>query len=139
MAKWELTSQLSPYLDRHLVIPLLEFHTVNGMYDATDLSKGKLTLLANTSMVDYCIEEHTKLYPNEPVPQEMKDKRKAVVEEFRSLQEETKPLLDIFAEPAVTVQVSFYKQIVFVNMASIFKTKIHYNMESFVSKTNQQT
>jgi translation initiation factor 3 subunit E len=105
MAKWELTSQLSPYLDRHLVIPLLEFHTVNGMYDATDLSKGKLTLLANTSMVDYCIEEHTKLYPNEPVPQEMKDKRKAVVEEFRSLQEETKPLLDIFAEPAVTVQI----------------------------------
>jgi len=102
---WELTNQLSQYLDRHLVIPLLEFHTQNGMYDEDDLSKGKLDLLANTSMVDFYIEEFKKLYPDQEVPEEMQDKRKAVVDEFQRLQEETKPLLDIFSEPQVTAQI----------------------------------
>ena len=105
-AMWELTNQLSQYLDRHLVIPLLEFHTVNGMYDEVDLSKGKLDLLAHTSMVDFYIEEFKKLYPDQEVPEEMQDKRRAVVGEFRRLQEETKPLLDIFSKPEVTSQVS---------------------------------
>ena len=58
MAKWELTNKLSAYLDRHLVIPLLEFHAVNGMYDDTHLSKAKLELLADTSMVDFYIEAY---------------------------------------------------------------------------------
>ena len=106
MANWELTNQLSQYLDRHLVIPLLEFHTVNGMYNETDLSKGKLELLAHTSMVDFYIEEYVKLYPDQDPPAEMTEKRKTVVEEFRKLQEETKPLLDIFADQQVTMQVS---------------------------------
>ena len=106
-AMWELTNQLSQYLDRHLVIPLLEFHTVNGMYDEADLSKGKLELLAHTSMVDFYVEEYKKVYPDQDVPAEMQEKRNAVVGEFRRLQEETKPLLGIFAEPTVTAQVSW--------------------------------
>ena len=126
MANWELTNQLSQYLDRHLVIPLLEFHTVNGMYDETDLSKGKLELLAHTSMVDFYIEEYKNLHPNQNVPEEMKEKRQAVVEEFRKLQEETKPLFDIFADPQVTVQVDISKhfhECEFILNCGIFRYK----------------
>ena len=57
---WELTHQLSQYFDPHLIIPLLEFLTANGMYSETDLSKAKLELLKGTSMVDFYIEEHKK-------------------------------------------------------------------------------
>jgi len=102
---WELTNQLSQYLDRHLVIPLLEFHAQNGMYSLTDLSKSKLELLAHTSMVDYYIEEYQKFYPGQDVPKEMTEKRQAVVKEFKRLQDETKPLLDIFRDPKVTIQI----------------------------------
>jgi len=102
---WELTHQLSQYFDPHLVIPLLEFLTANGMYSETDLSKAKLELLKGTSMVDFYIEEHKKTYPDQPVPDEASKKRLSVVEEFRRLQEETKPLLDIFADPAVNQQI----------------------------------
>lgn len=102
---WELTHQLSQYFDPHLIIPLLEFLTANGMYSETDLSKAKLELLKGTSMVDFYIEEHKKTYPDQAVPEEATVKRQSVVEEFRRLQEETKPLLDIFAEPSVTQQV----------------------------------
>ena len=62
---WELTHQLSQYFDPHLIIPLLEFLTANGMYSETDLSKAKLELLKGTSMVDFYIEEHKKTYPDQ--------------------------------------------------------------------------
>ena len=107
---WELTHQLSQYFDPHLIIPLLEFLTANGMYSETDLSKAKLELLKGTSMVDFYIEEHKKTYPDQAVPEEATVKRQSVVEEFRRLQEETKPLLDIFAEPSVTQQVKIFKK-----------------------------
>ena len=60
-------------------------------------------------MVDFYIEEHKKNYPDQAVPEEATVKRQSVVEEFRRLQEETKPLLDIFAEPSVTQQVKRFK------------------------------
>jgi len=135
MANWELTNQLSQYLDRHLVIPLLEFHTVNGMYDETDLSKGKLELLAHTSMVDFYIEEYKNLYPSQNVPEEMKEKRQAVVEEFRKLQEETKPLFDIFADPQVTVQVWSWKSYEMLLGFSILTCKYRFRTREMPSNS----
>jgi len=64
MAEWELTNKLCPYLDRHLVIPLMEFLTVKGIYDETDLLRYKLELLSSTSMVDYTMDVHRNLYPD---------------------------------------------------------------------------
>jgi len=101
-----LTHQLSQYFDPHLVIPLLEFLTANGMYSETDLSKAKLELLKGTSMVDFYIEEHKKTYPDQSVPPEAAEKRQSVVEEFRRLQDETKPLLEIFGDNAVQQQIA---------------------------------
>jgi translation initiation factor 3 subunit E len=65
MATWELTTKLAPYLDRHLVIPLMEFLNVKGIYDETDLLRAKLDLLSNTNMVDYTVEVHKNLYPDQ--------------------------------------------------------------------------
>ena len=118
---WELTHQLSQYFDPHLIIPLLEFLTANGMYSETDLSKAKLELLKGTSMVDFYIEEHKKTYPDQAVPEEATVKRQSVVEEFRRLQEETKPLLDIFAEPSVTQQVKRFMKCFLLNIFQIEK------------------
>ena len=63
MAQWELTSKLGPFLDRHLVIPLLEFLSVNGkeIYDETDLLRGKLELLSGTNMIDFAMDIHKEL------------------------------------------------------------------------------
>ena len=46
-------------------------------------------------MIDFYIEEHKKTYPDQAVPEEATVKRQSVVEEFRRLQEETKPLLKV--------------------------------------------
>merc|ERR1719151_323099 len=56
-------------------------------------------------MVDFAMDVHKSLYPDREVPNTLKDKRAEVVENFKKLQGETKPLLDIFAEPSVTQQI----------------------------------
>ena len=39
MAEFDLTSRMSPYLDRHLVFPLLEFLPEKGLYSENVSSK----------------------------------------------------------------------------------------------------
>ena len=47
MADWDLTSKIGPYLDRHLVFPLLEFLSVKEYYDETDLLRLLLSALGS--------------------------------------------------------------------------------------------
>merc|ERR1712076_108598 len=93
------------YLDRHLVIPLLEFHSVKSLYDEDDLVKARLDILSQTRMVDFYIEEYKKINPNQEIPEEMTNKRKQVVEEYRNLQDETRPLLEMFQDPKVSHEI----------------------------------
>ncbi len=105
MAQWDLTPKMSPYLDRHLIFPLLEFLSVKAIYDETDLLRGKLELLSNTNMVDFVMDVHKSLYPDQEVPATLKEKRTVVVENFKKLQNETEPILKIFVDPEVTRQI----------------------------------
>jgi len=106
MAQWELTSKLGPFLDRHLVIPLLEFLSLNckDIYDETDLLRGKLELLSGTNMIDYAMDVHKTLYPDQDTPKELAEKRPKVVAEFERLQKRMKPLQDIFSKEEVSEQ-----------------------------------
>lgn len=74
----DLTQQLSEFLDRHLVFPLLEFVYNRQLYDADDIQKAKIALLGNTNMVDYAMDIHESLYGKGSVPQAMNDRRAEV-------------------------------------------------------------
>lgn len=105
MAQWDLTPRMGPFLDRHLVFPLLEFLSVKAIYDETDLLRGKLDLLSNTNMVDFIMDVQKSLYPDKDVPQHLIEKRQKVVDNFKRLQNETEPILKIFVDPEVTRQI----------------------------------
>jgi translation initiation factor 3 subunit E len=105
MAEWDLTPKIGPYLDRHLVFPLLEFLAVKGFYDETDLLRGKLEILSKTSMVDLAMEVHKSLYPDLEVPASLKERRVQILNNFKKLQAETEPALKIFERPDVTEQI----------------------------------
>lgn len=59
--EWDLTSQVSPYLDRHMMFPLLEF--LDGLiasnqigYVADQVQAARLALLRPTKMMDYAMD-----------------------------------------------------------------------------------
>merc|ERR1719208_342110 len=56
-------------------------------------------------MVDFAMDVHGTLYPDQEVPKSLVDKRAMVVEKFKELQAETDPVLRIFTEPEVTKQI----------------------------------
>jgi len=101
MAEFDLTSRMGQYLDRHLVFPLLEFLSVKEIYDESEMLKGKLDLLSNTNMVDFAMDVHSQLYPDQDVPTSLKDKRRNVVDELKRLQSQVEPIIKIFEDPEV--------------------------------------
>ncbi|XP_013420779.1 eukaryotic translation initiation factor 3 subunit E [Lingula anatina] len=116
MAEFDLTSRMGQYLDRHMVFPLLEFLSANGLYDEQEMLKGKLDLLSNTNMVDFAMDVYKSLYPEDEVPQNLggetwisftalKDKRGEVVSELKKLQADTEPVVKIFEDPEVLRQI----------------------------------
>lgn len=105
MAKYDLTGTLSQYLDRHLVFPLLEFLSVKEVYDENDMLLGKLNLLSNTNMVDFAMDVHKNLYPDQRDPVALREKRQEVVGKLKTLQAETDVITKIFEEPEVQRQI----------------------------------
>ena len=48
------------------------------IYDESDLLKGKLELLSGTNMIDFALDVHKTLYPDQDVPKELAEKRPQV-------------------------------------------------------------
>lgn len=66
--------------------------------------KGKLDLLSNTNMVDFAMDVHKTLYPDQEVPQSLRGKRTDVVSQLKTLQAETDLITKIFEDPEVMRQ-----------------------------------
>ncbi|XP_049860798.1 eukaryotic translation initiation factor 3 subunit E [Schistocerca gregaria] len=101
MAKFDLTSTLGQYLDRHLVFPLLEFVSAKQVYDETELLQGKLDILSKTNMVDYAIDIRRQLYPDQDVPESLKQKRAEVVTQLAVVQRDVAAVLAIISNDDV--------------------------------------
>lgn len=98
----DLTCVASEFLDRHLLIPLLDFLQTNehmaGVYKKEDLLKAKLDLLSNTNMLDYAIDIHMELFPDsEPAP-ELSERREKVFMVLQALHEEASPILAVLED-----------------------------------------
>ena len=68
MATTDLTSTIAPFLDRHLVFPLLEFLQDRQLFPENDILVAKIDLLGKTNMVDYAMDIHKSLYQSDEVP-----------------------------------------------------------------------
>lgn len=88
--QWDLTHRVSPYLDRHMVFPLLEYldtlieaGAVN--YKATDIAAARLALLKPTHMVDYVIDVYKSVEGQ--APPEMEHERVKVLQTLADLKQ----------------------------------------------------
>jgi translation initiation factor 3 subunit E len=91
--QWDLTAQVSPYLDRHLIFPLLEYIIENLDYSKDDVAAARLELLRPTHMVDYAAECHKALHGDTPT--EMTQQKEQVYQQLETLKNGCEPLLKV--------------------------------------------
>ena len=58
--KWDLTGSMAPFMDVHMVGPLLDFLREVELYDPKVITKEKIKLLSKTNMVDLEEEEYIR-------------------------------------------------------------------------------
>jgi len=63
---YDLTQTLAKCLDKHMVLPLLDFLQEKKLYDTSDLLRAKIDLASRTKMVDFSAGEYKALHGKEP-------------------------------------------------------------------------
>nr|QBH73835.1 eukaryotic translation initiation factor 3 subunit E [Encarsia formosa] len=101
MAKFDLTGLIGQYLDRHLVLPHLEFLSARAIFNEHQLLQAKLDTLSKTNMIDYLIDVKQQLHPDINVPEEMRNRRQEILSELARLQENAKVVLDLINDDKV--------------------------------------
>lgn len=96
MAQQDLTQDLSKYLDRHLIYPILEFLQDKQMYNGKDILRAQIALFSKTNMIDSTCDMYKEL--GEDVPAELDARRETVLEKLESALENLRPLLEILCE-----------------------------------------
>ncbi len=69
MAEYDLTKTIIPYLDRHLVFPLLTHLQENGSFGQDQVAAAQYELAKGTNMVDYIVSLYELLNPDSEVPE----------------------------------------------------------------------
>jgi hypothetical protein len=96
---WDLTGQIAPYLDRHMVFPLLEF--VEPQYNTQDIVTARLALLRPTHMVDYAMDTYKSVHgggsddANVPIPNEMIQQKESVFQALKDLTQRCQPFEEL--------------------------------------------
>lgn len=101
--QYSLLPQLLPYLDRHLVFPLLNFleEETPEDQDTTDIMRLKFTLLQQTNMSDYVGSLDAQLHNLPSTPEKYTQQREEVLEKRRLFEEETEKILSLLADAEV--------------------------------------
>jgi len=56
-AKFDLSSTMTPFFDRHLIFPMFQFFSDSGIYSKEDVAQAEVKLLAETNMIDFTKEK----------------------------------------------------------------------------------
>ena len=100
MELWDLTSKVSPYLDRHMMFPLLEYLDAliaegSVRYSSQDVAAARLSLLRPTHMVDYAIDIYKTVHPDGQVPVDMQEQKTSVYQRLEDLEKGCKALHEL--------------------------------------------
>jgi translation initiation factor 3 subunit E len=79
---FDLTPMMAPYLDNHMIIPLLDFVREVGLYDPKVIVKEKIKTLITTNLIDLVEDEYIK-YPEDAELQAELASQKSILDERR--------------------------------------------------------
>ncbi|KAI8851172.1 eIF3 subunit 6 N terminal domain-containing protein [Chytridium lagenaria] len=106
MAQYDLTQKIGEYLDRHMVLPLLEFLTLKDIYNMDDLLNAKFELLSQTNMIDFANQVYKQIHSDDEEQNlpDFEQKRNRVLQEYEQLQENSSSIMSIITDPNVIQQ-----------------------------------
>lgn len=90
---YDLTQTLAKYLDKHMVLPLLDFLHEKKLYATNDMLQAKIELASKTKMMDFFAGEYKALHGKEP--DNLEAEKTAVYAELQSSQAAVGPLLNV--------------------------------------------
>merc|ERR1712065_59671 len=85
---------ISPFLDPHLVLVLLDFLAKQDDADK-EIDEVRYELIAKTNMVDYALEVHASVFPGEDPPADLVGSRETVVGQLKALKEDEEGLKEM--------------------------------------------
>ncbi|PGH18922.1 eukaryotic translation initiation factor 3 subunit E [Polytolypa hystricis UAMH7299] len=100
----DLLPKLMPFLDRHLVFPLLEFASgqVEGDDDAVlEITKSKYELLKHTNMTHYVGNLWSEIHGSDSVPDEFVNKGQEVLQKLEQYAEDSSKISELLQDDAV--------------------------------------
>ncbi|ODV96151.1 hypothetical protein PACTADRAFT_33332 [Pachysolen tannophilus NRRL Y-2460] len=97
--QYDLSSKIIPFLDRHLIYPLIE--SLDLIYDEKIINQLSYDLLKETNMVKFVKDKYQTLNPGKEFPPELLEKEKFVSSELIRLDSETKNTLNILSRREV--------------------------------------
>lgn len=104
---FDITPKLTAHLDRHMVLPLLEFLQEKGAFRSRDLQHAKVALVSGTKMVDLAEEEYKILHGEDAaVPESLGKARDQVYAQLSDWKEACAPLLEALADANLMAELS---------------------------------
>lgn len=109
LAGYDLTSKMTPFLDRHLIFPILNFLQEAEIYKKNDVIKALIALLKETNMIDFAIDLYSSI--EEEVPAEVTERREKVLEHLSTSRERVLPVLELLEKPEEVAKITTFKSI----------------------------
>lgn len=102
-SEYDLTRRMMPYLDLHLIFPLLEFLSIKEMYPPRQLLQAKYDLVSQTSMTDYTSNLWQELHQGETggPPAEFAQKREAILQRLGELETQSARVTKLLENPDI--------------------------------------
>jgi translation initiation factor 3 subunit E len=96
MAEWDITKRLTAHLDRHLIVPILDFLQKRAFVTERELQLARLQVLSKTNMIDYYLEVYQSVHDSTPA--DSQQKREEIVGKFKNLSKEAEEPLRIIQQ-----------------------------------------
>mmetsp|Transcript_9847 Transcript_9847/g.29291 ORF Transcript_9847/g.29291 Transcript_9847/m.29291 type:complete len:436 (-) Transcript_9847:135-1442(-) len=91
----DLTQTVAPFMDPHMLFPLLDFLKEKELYPAAELDKAKIEVVLSTNMIDLAMDIYKELHKTNVVPDDYEKRRDDVVAQIAPVKEDVGPLLEI--------------------------------------------
>lgn len=99
--KYDLTEKVLPFLDRHLIFPIVDFLSKRGIYNSKTTDQLKYDLFKDSYMTDYVEGLWKSLHPGEPLPESVAAKKQELKEKVEKYQKDLNVVSDTFDKEEV--------------------------------------